>query len=139
MPNDKLLVLMPVFNDWAACGQLLVALDDVLADIRLRDARDSQRAAAPLVRAEDAVLLDTSEMSISQAADVARRIVEAARARWMKVQGYYTRAVSRSRGCYAQVLRLRPSARNPLTPRAFARACIRTPAPRIRKTRTAYG
>jgi len=63
------------------------ALDDVLADIRLRDARDSHRAAAPLVRAEDAVLLDTSEMSISQAADVARRIVEAARARWMKVQG----------------------------------------------------
>jgi cytidylate kinase len=34
-------------------------------------------------RADDAVLLDTSEMSIEQAADAARRIVEAARARWM--------------------------------------------------------
>ncbi|HEY9218893.1 MAG TPA: cytidylate kinase, partial [Phenylobacterium sp.] len=37
--------------------------------------------AAPMVRAGDAVLLDTSEMTIEQAADAARRIVEAARAR----------------------------------------------------------
>jgi cytidylate kinase len=35
-----------------------------------------------MVRAADAVLLDTTEMSISRAADAARRIVEAARARW---------------------------------------------------------
>jgi len=59
-----------------------VTLDAVLADIRLRDERDSGRAAAPLVRADDAVLLDTSEMTIDQAADAARRIVEAARVRW---------------------------------------------------------
>jgi len=59
-----------------------VAYDDILADIRRRDERDSGRAAAPLVRAEDAALLDTSEMSIGQAADAARRIVEQARARW---------------------------------------------------------
>lgn len=64
-----------------------VAFDDVLADIRLRDERDSGRAAAPLTRAEDAVLLDTSQMSISQAADAARRIVETARARWLQSQG----------------------------------------------------
>ncbi len=55
-----------------------VAFDDILADIRLRDARDSGRSSAPLVQAADAVLLDTSEMSISQAADAARRIVEEA-------------------------------------------------------------
>ena len=59
-----------------------VELADVLEDIRRRDARDSGRAAAPLVQAPDAVLLDTSEMTIDQAADAARRIVEAARARW---------------------------------------------------------
>ena len=58
-----------------------VSLEDVLADIRLRDERDSGRASAPLVRADDAVLLDTSDKTISQAADAARRIVEAARAR----------------------------------------------------------
>jgi cytidylate kinase len=54
--------------------------DAVLTDIRRRDARDSGRAAAPLAQAPDAVLLDTTEMNISQAADAARRIVEAARA-----------------------------------------------------------
>ena len=59
-----------------------VAYEDILADIRRRDERDSGRAAAPLVMAEDAALLDTSQMSISQAADAARRIVEQARARW---------------------------------------------------------
>ncbi|THD74526.1 MAG: (d)CMP kinase [Phenylobacterium sp.] len=59
-----------------------VSLEEVLADIRLRDQRDGDRDAAPMRRAPDAVLLDTSEMTIEQAADAARRIVEAARARW---------------------------------------------------------
>ena len=59
-------------------------LDEVIDDLRRRDARDSDRATAPLIRAADAVLLDTTEMSISQAADAARRIVEAARAQWLK-------------------------------------------------------
>ncbi|HEX3701177.1 MAG TPA: (d)CMP kinase [Phenylobacterium sp.] len=59
-----------------------VSRDDVLADIRRRDARDGGRHAAPMRPAADATLLDTSEMTIEQAADAARRIVEAARARW---------------------------------------------------------
>ena len=59
-----------------------VGYDDVLADIRKRDARDGAREAAPMVAAPDAELLDTTEMTIEQAADAARRIVEAARARW---------------------------------------------------------
>jgi cytidylate kinase len=59
-----------------------VSRDEVLADIRRRDARDGGRDEAPMKRAEDAVLLDTSQMTIEQAADAARRIVEAARARW---------------------------------------------------------
>lgn len=57
-----------------------VRLQDVLEDIRRRDARDGGRADAPMTRAVDAVLLDTSEMTIDLAADAARRIVEAARA-----------------------------------------------------------
>jgi CMP/dCMP kinase len=68
-----------------------VAYEDILADIRRRDERDSGRAASPLVRAEDAALLDTSEMSISQAADAARRIVEQARARWETSQEKFSR------------------------------------------------
>lgn len=64
-----------------------VDLVDVLADIRRRDARDAAREAAPMRPAPDAVLLDTSQMSIEQAADAARRIVEAARALWDQSQG----------------------------------------------------
>lgn len=59
-----------------------VSLEDVLTDIRRRDARDGGRAAAPLTQAAEAVLLDTSEMDIDRAFDAARRIVEAARGRW---------------------------------------------------------
>ena len=59
-----------------------VAYEDILEDVRRRDERDSARAASPLVQAADAALLDTSQMTISQAADAARRIVEEARARW---------------------------------------------------------
>jgi len=61
-----------------------VAYEDVLADIRVRDERDAGRADSPMAAAPDAVLLDTTEMSISAVADAARRIVEAARARWEK-------------------------------------------------------
>ena len=59
-----------------------VAYEDVLADIRRRDARDGGRDAAPMKPAADAVLLDTTEMTIEHATDAARRIVEAARALW---------------------------------------------------------
>src|SRR4051812_20219619 len=41
--------------------------DEVLLDIRARDERDSGRSAAPLQRAEDAVLLDTSELGPEEA------------------------------------------------------------------------
>ena len=58
-----------------------VPYDEVLADVRLRDRRDSSRADSPMVVADDAVLLDTTEMTIEAAFDAARRIVEVARAR----------------------------------------------------------
>ncbi|HEY8615081.1 (d)CMP kinase [Phenylobacterium sp.] len=65
----------------AAQGEA-VTYDEILADIVRRDERDGSRADSPMRPAPDAVLLDTSEMTIEQAADAARRIVEAARARW---------------------------------------------------------
>ncbi|WP_269717094.1 (d)CMP kinase [Caulobacter sp. NIBR2454] len=58
-----------------------VTYEDILADIRKRDERDSGRDSAPLAMAPDAVLLDTSEKTIDAAIDAARRIVEAARAK----------------------------------------------------------
>ncbi len=56
-----------------------VSLDKVLTDIRARDLRDSQRAAAPLVLANDAALLDTSFLSIENAVQRAIELVEARR------------------------------------------------------------
>jgi CMP/dCMP kinase len=53
----------------------------ILADIIRRDARDSSRAAAPLRPADDAVMLDTTNLGIDAASAEAIRIVEAARIR----------------------------------------------------------
>ena len=55
--------------------------DAILADIRARDERDSQRATAPLMAAKDAVTLDTSDLDRDAAFAAAVRAVEAARAR----------------------------------------------------------
>ncbi len=57
---------------------LNVHLPDVLADIHARDERDTGRGAAPLRMADDATLIDTSEMSVEQAIATA---IEAAEAR----------------------------------------------------------
>jgi len=54
---------------------------EVLADIRRRDERDGNRAAAPLVRAEDAVLLDTTNLDIDAAFRAAIESIDAALAR----------------------------------------------------------
>lgn len=53
----------------------------ILADIERRDARDMARADSPLRPAEDAHLLDTSDMSIEAAFLAARRIIDEALAR----------------------------------------------------------
>ena len=44
-----------------------VTRDGVLQDLRIRDARDRERATAPLAAADDAFVLDTSELSIEEA------------------------------------------------------------------------
>jgi cytidylate kinase len=54
--------------------------DSVLADILARDERDSGRSAAPLRQAEDADLLDTSDLGIEPAVQRAIALVEARRA-----------------------------------------------------------
>jgi cytidylate kinase len=54
---------------------------DVLADIRRRDERDKNRAVAPLARAEDAVLLDTTNLDIDPAFKAAIDLIDAAMGR----------------------------------------------------------
>jgi len=44
-----------------------VTREGVLTDLKARDTRDSEREAAPLRAAQDAVVLDTSDMDIAQA------------------------------------------------------------------------
>jgi cytidylate kinase len=56
-----------------------ISYDQVLADIRARDERDSSRSTAPLVPAADAALLDTSFLSIEAAVAKAIALVEARR------------------------------------------------------------
>ncbi len=53
--------------------------DEVLADLRRRDERDSRRTAAPLKPAPDAHLLDTTHLDIDAAFRAAIEIIEAVR------------------------------------------------------------
>ena len=51
----------------------------VLADVRERDARDQDRAQAPLRPAPDAITIDTSDMNIDEAVDAAIASIERVR------------------------------------------------------------
>jgi cytidylate kinase len=53
------------------------AFEGILADIRRRDARDSGRSDAPLKVADDAIVLDTSALTIEDAVAAAIAIVDA--------------------------------------------------------------
>ena len=52
----------------------------ILADIEARDARDASRATAPLRAAEDATVLDTTELDPDEAFAAAKQVVDGARA-----------------------------------------------------------
>lgn len=54
-----------------------VEYETILADIRARDKRDSERADAPLIPAEDAHLLDTGNLTIGAAVQRAIALVDA--------------------------------------------------------------
>ncbi|WP_170545114.1 (d)CMP kinase [Ruegeria arenilitoris] len=53
-----------------------VTREQVLADVRERDARDAERSTAPMKPADDAVLLDTSDLSIEAALAQALAFIE---------------------------------------------------------------
>ncbi|MDA4846401.1 (d)CMP kinase [Hoeflea poritis] len=65
------------YDEISAAGNGL-SYDAVLADLKKRDARDSARTDSPLRPAEDAHLLDTSEMDIEAAFRAAKRLIDAA-------------------------------------------------------------
>ena len=55
------------------------SFEQVLSDVKTRDARDASRAEAPMVAAPDAVLLDTSDLGIDDAVAQAIAILDRAR------------------------------------------------------------
>jgi cytidylate kinase len=55
-----------------------VTLEETLADVRRRDEQDTTRAVAPLRQAEDATLIDNSDITIDECV---ARMAERVRAR----------------------------------------------------------
>ena len=51
-------------------------LDDICRDIEARDKNDSERAVSPLRQAEDAILLDTTNLSLEESISEAIRIIK---------------------------------------------------------------
>lgn len=64
------------YKEFMARGEE-VALEDVVADVAARDEADRTRAAAPLIPAVDAVVVDTTEMDADAAFDYALGLVKA--------------------------------------------------------------
>ncbi len=65
------------FDEIVAGGGNAV-FEDVLADVIKRDQRDMNRADSPLKPADDAHLIDTTEMGIEAAFQAAKRLIDAA-------------------------------------------------------------
>ena len=49
--------------------------EEVLADVKQRDYQDTHRAAAPLKQAEDAILVDTSDIGLQESFDLLKRTI----------------------------------------------------------------
>ena len=52
-----------------------ISYEQVLADVKARDERDQNRSSAPLKPAADAIILDTSELSIEEVLACAEKII----------------------------------------------------------------
>lgn len=63
------------YDELIAKGQQ-VTYEDVLSDMISRDTNDSTRACAPLKQAEDAVYVDTSELTFDKAVELVKSIIE---------------------------------------------------------------
>lgn len=64
------------FVELKAKGNDAVTYEEVLTDMKFRDANDSSRAFAPLKQADDAVLLDTSDLDEAQSENALIEIIK---------------------------------------------------------------
>lgn len=84
LPNAQLKIYLTASSQvrakrrWLEQSQKGIAcsLEEIERDINERDERDKNRAIAPLKKADDAVYLDTSEMSIDEVIDAIIRLYE---------------------------------------------------------------
>ncbi|MDI9472549.1 MAG: (d)CMP kinase [Tissierellia bacterium] len=81
LPRAEVKIFLDASEDVRAMRRTLQSgrLDDypeILADIQRRDQVDSQREIAPLKVAEDAMLIDTTEMSFDEVLETILRLVE---------------------------------------------------------------
>jgi cytidylate kinase len=60
---------------------VIITLDEVISNLMERDMIDSTRAESPLIQVEDAIVIDTSELTREQQLDKALELVEAAACR----------------------------------------------------------
>lgn len=93
LPNAEVKVFMTAsaeerarrrYEELSAKGQD-VKYDDILRDINMRDYNDSHRETAPLKKADDAVELDTTNMTPDEVVDRIEELIDAARRREFKV------------------------------------------------------
>lgn len=83
LPNAELKVFLTASAEERArrrCKELLekgedVSFEEVLSDIEQRDYNDSHRDIAPLKQAEDAVLLDTSDLNLEESIQALTRLI----------------------------------------------------------------
>jgi cytidylate kinase len=68
------------YDEDFARGVAVASLEEMKREIEMRDHRDTTRADSPLTRAEDAIYIDSSEMTVDEVVDrileIARRIAE---------------------------------------------------------------
>ncbi len=84
-PNARVKVFVTASDEARAQRRFLehlgrgeaVSYDDLLADIRRRDARDSGRSAAPMLAAADALHLDTTHLDADQAFEAIMQLIAA--------------------------------------------------------------
>lgn len=63
------------FNEQKEKGTLKKGLEEIKKEIEIRDYNDSHRAASPLKKADDAILLDTSNYSIEESVEKILEII----------------------------------------------------------------
>lgn len=83
LPNAKVKIFLTASPEKRAarrCAELRekgqdVTVEGILADMERRDALDASRAVAPLKQAEDAVLVDTSDLTLEQSIDAVLTVI----------------------------------------------------------------